>query len=185
MDNNAKTSGSAMNALTGTKTLKNLGTAFGDEAKAYALYNLFSAAAYDEGYPNAASLFTNIAENEIQHAALWLGYMDGIGTTPENLRVAAANEREDAQTYLEMARTADDEGFSEIAEKFRLTSAVETGHENTYNQMIAEIEQGKDYGDACTHWRCTNCGFEADGNVRPERCPLCSYPGAYFRVENA
>ena len=96
MDNNAKTSGSAMNALTGTKTLKNLGTAFDDEAKAYALYNLFSAAAYDEGYPNAASLFTNIAENEIQHAALWLGYMDGIGTTPENLREAAANEREDA-----------------------------------------------------------------------------------------
>ena len=175
-----KSNDRVMSALNGTKTEQNLNRAFDDEAAAYTKYKLFAQRANDEGNHAAGRLFDETADNERQHASLWLGYLDGIGSTRDNLESAIAGEISDTETYPEMARQADEEGFNEIAEKFRLTAQVESNHLNTYKDMLDSMDSEPIY-DANTHWQCTNCGFDSYGNVPPERCPLCSYTKDYFK----
>lgn len=178
MDTNKR---GAVSALNGTKTSSNLNRAFDDEAKAYTTYKLYANKAAEDGRHDFARIFDQTAENERQHASLWLGYLDGIGSTAENLEAAAADENHAVQAYNDMARIADEEGFNEIAEKMRLMSQVERGHMDTYLKMKEELDRDTptEYG-ADTHWVCSNCGFDVYGNVKPERCPLCSYTSEYF-----
>ena len=185
-DKNTDMNNRAMSALNGTKTERNLSDAFAGEAKAYTKYKLYADRAGSDGMPNAKRLFEDTADNEKEHAELWLGYLDGIGDTKDNLQDAIDGEdHEDRVMYPEMARTADDEGFGEIADKFRLAAQTEGHHRDTYKQLLDSMNNGTEYsGDENTNWKCTNCGFESRGNEPAARCQLCSYPREYFTRAN-
>lgn len=182
MDNGNMTDTRAMSALNGTKTEQNLNKAFSGEASAHTKYMLYADKAREEGYPAIARQFDETAGNEKEHAELWLGYMGGIGSTEDNLRAAVAGENaENTDMYPEMARVADDEGFNEIAQKFRLAGEVEGRHRDDYRRTLNDMEDGSwQQGDSDTEWACINCGFRFNGNTPPVRCPLCGYPREYF-----
>lgn len=170
------------NALTGTKTEELLKQAAHGEAQTYTRYRLFSDIADKEGYEPLRRLFEQSAENEREHAALWYGYLDEFGNTEENLENALSGERFESKTfYPDAARTAKEEGFDEIAEKFALTGSVEENHAVAFAKMLDAMQNGSLYtGKADTVWLCLNCGYRTKGNEPPERCPLCSYPKGFF-----
>ncbi len=178
MDNSMR----AENAYSGTMTGQNLMTAFDEEARAYTKYKIYGLEAGDEGLPVIRRLFDQNAENEREHAEVWLRYLGEVGNTEQNLRNAAEGETSDRDNmYPEMARVAQDEGFDELAEKFRLTATVENRHRQEFEEALEGLVTGDYYrGDANTLWQCLNCGLEVRGNMPPERCPLCSYPRDYF-----
>ena len=171
--------------LKGTKTEKNLMEAFAGESMARNKYTFFASVARKEGYEQLAAIFEETAGNEKEHAKLWFKALDGIGSTEENLVAAAAGENEEwTKMYAEMAKTAEEEGFVEIAEKFRGVAAVEKAHEERYNKLVERIESGEVFErEGVKVWKCLNCGHLHVGAEAPEVCPVCNHPKAYFEEQ--
>lgn len=173
-----------MNKYAGTKTEKNLETAFSGESQARNKYTYFASVAKKEGYEQIASLFLKTADNEKEHAKLWFKELNGIGNTTENLVSAAAGENyEWTDMYAGFAETAREEGFTEVARLFDAVAAIEKEHEERYKKLLSNVENGlvfsKD-GDAV--WQCSNCGHIVVGKNAPQLCPVCAHPQSYFQV---
>ncbi len=180
-----------MKPLKGTKTEKNLMEAFAGESQARNKYTYFASKAKKEGYEQIAAIFLETAENEKEHAKLWFKYLEGgaIKTTAENLKAAAEGENyEWTDMYENMAKEADEEGFAEIAAKFRMVAAIERHHEERYLKLLENVEKNTVFSkETGIHiWKCRNCGHICVGERAPEVCPVCVHPKAYFElnVEN-
>ena len=173
-----------MNKYTGTKTEKNLQAAFAGESQARNKYTYFSSVAKKEGYEQIAALFLKTAENEREHAKMWLKELAGIGNTAQNLAEAANGENyEWTDMYEEFAKTAEEEGFKELAAKFRLVAAIEKHHEERYRALLKNVETAKVFEKSEVKvWECRNCGHIAVGTKAPEVCPTCAHPQSYFEV---
>lgn len=173
----------ANNGLNGTKTKQNLIDASQKEALAYTKYKLYSDIAHNEMEEDISRMFSNFADNEKEHAELWLGYLNELGTTQQNLDSAIHGETFEKDTYYpELSRVAKEEGFHELSEKFRMAGTVEANHANMLTQVAKNLADGSLYtGDANTQWICLNCGYITKGNTPPDRCPLCNYPKSYFK----
>ena len=179
----------ANNKYAGTQTEKNLEAAFAGESMARNKYTYYASKAKKEGYEQIAALFLKTAENEKEHAKLWFKELhDGMPGTAINLQDAADGENyEWTDMYDEFAKVADEEGFTEIAEKFRMVGAIEKEHEERYRKLIGNIEGGLVFSrDGDRTWICSNCGHIVIGKEPPEICPVCAHPKAYFelRAEN-
>ncbi len=168
----------------GTQTEKNLIAAFAGESQARNKYTYFASKAKKEGYEQIAALFLKTAENEKEHAKIWFKELEGIGTTVENLKAAADGENyEWTDMYAEFAKTADEEGFPELAEKFRLVGEIEKHHEERYRALLNNIETAKVFEKSEVKvWECRNCGHIVVGTKAPEICPACAHPQSYFEV---
>ena len=168
----------------GTQTEKNLLTAFAGESQARNKYTYFASKAKKEGYEQIAALFLKTADNEKEHAKLWFKELNGIGTTAENLAAAAAGENfEWTDMYDGFAKTADEEGFHELAEKFRGVAAIEKHHEERYRALLANVEAKAVFEKSEVKiWECRNCGHIVVGTKAPEVCPVCAHPQSYFEV---
>lgn len=174
----------ATNKYEGTKTEKNLREAFAGESQARNKYTYFASVAKKAGYEQIAALFLQTAENEKEHAKLWFKELNGIGTTAENLAAAADGENfEWTDMYENFAKTAEAEGFKELAEKFRAVAAIEKHHEERYRALLKNIETSKVF-EKCEVkvWECRNCGHIIVGTKAPDVCPVCNHPQAYFEV---
>ena len=169
----------------GTQTEKNLMAAFAGESEARNKYTYFASKAKKEGYEQIAALFLKTADNEKEHAKLWFKELNGIGDTAENLLSAAEGENYEWTTmYDEFAKTAEEEGFTEIAAKFRGVGAVEKAHEERYNKLVERIESGEVFErEGVKVWKCLNCGHLHVGAEAPEVCPVCNHPKAYFEEQ--
>ena len=170
--------------LKGTETEKNLWTAFAGESQARNKYTYFASKANKEGYEQIAAIFEETANNEKEHAKMWFKLLDGIGSTPENLKAAAEGENyEWTDMYDGFAKTARKEGFEAIAKLFEGVAAIEKHHEERYRKLLKNVEDkvvfSKD-GDAI--WQCRNCGHIVVGKEAPAVCPVCAHPQAYFEV---
>ena len=172
----------------GTQTEKNLEAAFACESKARNKYTFFASVAKKGGFEQIPALFLKTAENEKEHAKLWFKELKGIGDTSENLCTAAAGENyEWTDMYEGFARTAEQEGFKELAQKFRLVAAIEKQHEERYRALLKNIETAQVFEKSSVKvWECRNCGHIAVGEKAPEVCPTCNHPQSYFelRAEN-
>lgn len=173
-----------MNKYAGTKTEKNLETAFSGESQARNKYTYFASVAKKEGYEQIASLFLKTADNEKEHAKLWFKELNGIGNTTENLVAAAAGENyEWTDMYADFAKTAEEEGFPELAAKFRLVAAIEKHHEERYRALLKNIETAEVFKKSTVKvWECRNCGHIVVGECAPEVCPTCNHPQSYFEI---
>lgn len=173
-----------MNKYAGTKTEKNLETAFSGESQAKNKYTYFASVAKKEGYEQIASLFLKTADNEKEHAKLWFKELNGIGNTTENLVAAAAGENyEWTDMYAGFAKTAEEEGFPELAAKFRLVAAIEKHHEERYRALLKNIETAEVFKKSTVKvWECRNCGHIVVGECAPEVCPTCNHPQSYFEI---
>lgn len=173
-----------MNKYAGTKTEKNLETAFSGESQARNKYTYFASVAKKEGYEQIASLFLKTADNEKEHAKLWFKELNGIGNTTENLVAAAAGENyEWTDMYAGFAKTAEEEGFPELAAKFRLVAAIEKHHEERYRALLKNIETAEVFKKSTVKvWECRNCGHIVVGECAPEVCPMCNHPQSYFEI---
>lgn len=171
--------------LKGSKTEKNLMAAFSGESEARNKYTYFASSAKKEGYEQIAAIFLETAENEKEHAKLHFKYLNGIGDTKANLKAAAAGENyEWTDMYKTFAEEALDEGFTEIANTFKLIGNVEKEHEERYRKLLEEVENGKVFKkDGVVVWKCRNCGHIHVGEVAPQVCPTCKHPQAYFEVK--
>lgn len=170
-------------SLVGTQTERNLMTAAASEAQAQTKYELYSGAAYEEGLATVGDLLWNLAHQEREHAEIWYEYLGKVGTTAQNLDAAMTSESYETEAmYPEFARTAQQEGFDEIAEKFRLVGGIEAGHLDLLKNTATELSDGTLYGKAPDNarWFCTNCGYVHEGTDAPERCPVCAYGKGYF-----
>lgn len=171
--------------LKGSKTEKNLMTAFAGESEARNKYTYYASKAKKEGFVQIAALFEETANNEKEHAKIWFKLLhDGIGTTAENLLDAAEGENyEWTDMYKTFAEEAKEEGFMEIAALFEGVAAIEKEHEERYRKLLANVKGdlvfSKD-GDAV--WQCSNCGHIVVGKKAPQVCPVCAHPQAYFQV---
>jgi len=172
------------NKYAGTQTEKNLQAAFAGESQARNKYTYFASKAKKEGYEQIAALFLKTADNEKEHAKLWFKELDGIGDTSANLAAAADGENfEWTDMYDEFAKTAEAEGFAELAEKFRGVAAIEKAHEERYRALLKNIETAKVFEKSEVKvWECRNCGHIVVGTNAPEKCPVCAHPQAYFEV---
>jgi rubrerythrin len=183
--------------LKGTRTEKNLLKSFAGESQARTRYTFFASVAKKEGYEQISAIFTETADNEKEHAELFFKYLKGgdveitaaypagvIGTTAENLKAAAEGEKMEWGTlYPEFAAVADEEGFPEIANTFRMVAKVEAKHERRYLKLMANVKQGTVFKkDKVILWKCRNCGHVYEGSEAPERCPVCDHPQSYFEV---
>ena len=171
----------------GTKTEKNLEAAFAGESQARNKYTYFASVAKKEGYEQIAGLSLKTAENEKEHAKLWLKELKGIGNTKENLAAAADGENyEWTDMYEGFAKTAEEEGFPELAEKFRRVGAIEKYHEERYRALLHNVETAAVFEKSEVKvWECRNCGHIAVGTKAPEVCPTCNHPQSYFEVHEA
>lgn len=174
----------ASNPYAGTKTEKNLQDAFAGESQARNKYTYFASVAKKNGYEQIAEMFLKTADNEKEHAKLWFKALGGIGTTEENLLAAAEGENHEwTDMYERMAKEADEEGFHEIAEKFRAVGAIEKHHEERYRALLKNIEAMEVFKKSgVTVWECRNCGHIVVGTEAPEVCPVCNHPQSYFEV---
>ena len=168
----------------GTQTKKNLEAAFAGESQARNKYTYFASKAKKEGYEQIAALFLKTAENEKEHAKMWFKELDGIGDTAQNLAAAAAGENfEWTDMYDGFAKTAEKEGFSELAEKFRLVAAIEKEHEERYRALLKNVETAQVFEKSeIKVWECRNCGHIAVGEKAPSVCPTCAHPQSYFEL---
>ena len=175
------------NPYAGTKTEKNLEAAFAGESQARNKYTYFASKAKKEGYEQISALFLKTADNEKEHAKLWFKELNGIGDTKENLSDAADGENyEWTDMYEEFAKTADEEGFPELAAKFRGVAAIEKAHEERYRALLKNIEMQEVFKKSEVKvWECRNCGHIVVGTSAPEVCPVCNHPQAYFEVHEA
>lgn len=172
--------------LKGSKTEQNLMTAFAGESQARNKYTYFASAAKKEGYEQIAAIFTETADNEKEHAKMWLKELNGIGTTKENLRHAAEGENyEWTDMYERFAKEADEEGFTTLAIKFRMVGAIEKSHEERYRKLLENAEMQKIFEKTDeVIWVCRNCGHLVIGKEAPKVCPVCAHPQAYFEVKS-
>ena len=172
------------NKYTGTQTEKNLQAAFAGESQARNKYTYFASVAKKQGYEQIAALFLKTAENEKEHAKLWFKELSGIGDTAENLLSAAEGENyEWTDMYEEFAKTAEEEGFTELAKRFRLVAAVEKHHEERYRALLHNVESKEVFEKSEVKvWECRNCGHIVVGTNAPEVCPTCNHPQSYFEV---
>ena len=168
----------------GTQTEKNLLAAFAGESEARNKYTFFASKARKEGYEQIAALFLKTAENEKEHAKLWFKELEGIGDTAENLRAAAEGENyEWTDMYEDFAKTAEAEGFTELAHRFRLVAAIEKHHEERYRALLHNVEMAEVFAKSEVKvWECRNCGHIVIGTSAPEVCPTCNHPQSYFEV---
>ncbi len=172
-------------SLKGSKTEANLETAFAGESKARNKYTYYASKARKDGYEQIAAIFEETAQNEKEHAKIWFKLLNnGIETTPENLKDAAAGENyEWTDMYPGFAETAKEEGFDVIAKLFEGVAAIEKKHEERYRKLLKNIDDKKVFskdGDAI--WQCRNCGHIVIGNDAPEVCPVCAHPKSYFQI---
>ncbi len=174
-----------MKELKGTKTEKNLATAFAGESEARNKYTYYASQAKKDGYVQISNLFLETAENEKEHAKIWFKLLHGIGTTAENLLDAAKGENyEWTDMYATFAKEAKEEGFDHIAFLFEQVAAIEKEHEERYRKLLANVEGKMVFskeGDAM--WQCSNCGHIVIGKDAPQVCPVCAHPQAYFQVK--
>ncbi len=168
----------------GTQTEKNLLAAFAGESEARNKYTFFASKARKEGYEQIAALFLKTAENEKEHAKLWFKELEGIGDTAENLQAAAEGENyEWTDMYEDFAKTAEAEGFTELAHRFRLVAAIEKHHEERYRALLHNVEMAEVFAKSEVKvWECRNCGHIVIGTSAPEVCPICNHPRSYFEV---
>ena len=175
-----------MAELKGSKTEKNLETAFAGESMARNKYTYFASKARKEGYVQIANIFEETANNEKEHAKMWFKLLnDGIGSTAECLEAAAEGENyEWTDMYDTFAKEAREEGFEEIARLFEGVAAIEKEHEERYRKLLANVENGLVFSkEGDTIWQCSNCGHIVIGKKAPEVCPVCAHPQAYFQVK--
>lgn len=172
------------NKYEGTKTEKNLEAAFAGESQARNKYTYFASVAKKEGYEQISSLFLKTAENEKEHAKMWFKELNGIGDTAENLCAAAAGENyEWTDMYDGFAKTAEEEGFHDLAAKFRLVAAIEKSHEERYRALLKNVKTAEVFAKSEVKvWECRNCGHIVVGKKAPEVCPTCNHPQSYFEV---
>ncbi|MCQ2216955.1 MAG: rubrerythrin family protein [Paludibacteraceae bacterium] len=172
------------NKYSGTQTEKNLEAAFAGESQARNKYTYFASKAKKEGFEQIAELFQKTADNEKEHAKLWFKELNGIGSTTENLAAAADGENyEWTDMYEGFAKTAEAEGFPELAQKFRLVGAIEKRHEERYRALLKNIETAQVFAKSEVKvWECRNCGHIVVGTNAPEVCPTCNHPQSYFEV---
>ena len=170
--------------LKGTKTEKNLMEAFAGESMARNKYTYFASVAKKEGYEQLAAIFEETAGNEKEHAKLWFKELNGIGDTAENLLSAAEGENyEWTDMYDGFAKTADEEGFHELAQRFRLVAAIEKHHEERYRALLHNVETAEVFAKSEVKvWECRNCGHIVIGEKAPEVCPTCNHPQSYFEI---
>ncbi len=174
----------ATNKYAGTQTEKNLQTAFAGESQARNKYTYFASVAKKEGYEQISQIFLDTANNEKEHAKLWFKELEGIGDTAANLAAAADGENyEWTDMYDEFAKTAEEEGFPELAFKFRGVAAVEKRHEERYRALLHNVEAQEVFAKSEVKvWECRNCGHIVVGTQAPEICPVCAHPKAYFEI---
>ncbi len=187
-----------MKSLKGTKTEQNLLKSFAGESQARMRYDYFSKQAKKDGLEQISALFAETALNEKEHAKRFFKFLEGgvveitaaypagvIGTTLENLKAAADGEKEEwTDLYPAFAKTAEEEGFPEIATAYKLIGQVEKAHEERYRKLYVNLDSGKVFEkDGVVVWKCTNCGYLHEGNKAPELCPACLHPQSYFEIK--
>ena len=172
------------NKYAGTQTEKNLMAAISGESEARNKYTYFASKAKKEGFEQIAALFLKTADNEKEHAKLWFKELNGIGNTAENLAAAAAGENyEWTDMYDGFAKTAEEEGFLELAKKFRLVAEIERHHEERYRALLKNVETAQVFAKSEVKvWECRNCGHIVVGTNAPDVCPTCDHPQSYFEV---
>ncbi len=172
------------NKYTGTKTEGNLMAAFAGESQARNKYTFFASVAEKEGYEQFAEIFRKTADNERAHAKIWLEELNGIGETMGNLENAADGENyEWTDMYDGFAKTAEDEGFHELAAKFRLVAAIEKEHEERFRALIKNLENSEVFKRSEVKiWECRNCGHIVVGTNAPQICPVCKHPQSFFEI---
>ncbi len=189
-----------MKSLKGTKTAENLLKSFAGESQARMRYTYYASIAKKEGFVQISNIFTETADNEKEHAKRFFkflnedlkgeaveiqaGYPIGMGTTLENLKMAAAGEHEEwTELYPDFANVAEAEGFMEIATVYRKIAEVENKHEARYNKLAQNIMDDKVFKkDEEVLWKCNNCGYIQAGSEAPQKCPACAHPQAHFEV---
>ena len=171
--------------LKGSKTEANLWTAFAGESQARNKYTYFASQAKKEGYEQIAAIFEETALNEKEHAKIWFKELSGIGTTAENLKVAADGENyEWTDMYDEFAKTAKEEGFDRLAYLFEAVGKIEKEHEERYRKLLQNVEEGKVFeAGSVKIWKCRNCGHIVVGTSAPEVCPVCNHPRSFFEIK--
>ena len=172
------------NKYAGTKTEKNLWEAFAGESQARNKYTYFASTAKKEGYEQISALFLKTAENEKEHAKLWFKELGELGATTDNLLHAAEGENfEWTDMYEGFAKTAEEEGFPELAAKFRGVAAIEKHHEERYRALLKNVETARVFEKSEVKvWECRNCGHIVVGTKAPQICPVCAHPQSYFEV---
>ena len=172
------------NKYSGTQTEKNLMEAFFFFFQARNKYTYFASVAKKQGFEQIAALFLKTADNEKEHAKMWFKELEGIGDTAENLKAAAEGENyEWTDMYEGFAKTAEEEGFVELAARFRLVAAVEKHHEERYRALLKNVETLSVFEKSDVKvWECRNCGHIIVGTKAPEVCPTCNHPQSYFEV---
>ena len=172
------------NKYEGTQTEKNLKAAFAGESMARNKYTFFSSKAKKDGFEQIAAIFLKTADNEKEHAKMWFKELNGIGDTAENLNAAAEGENyEWTDMYANFAKTAEEEGFTELAKKFRMVGAIEKAHEERYRALLKNVQMQEVFEKSEVKvWECRNCGHIVVGEKAPEVCPVCAHPQAYFEV---
>ena len=172
------------NKYSGTQTEKNLMEAFSGESQARNKYTYFASVAKKQGFEQIAALFLKTADNEKEHGKMWFKELEGIGDTAENLKAAAEGENyEWTDMYEGFAKTAEEEGFVELAARFRLVAAVEKHHEERYRALLKNVETLSVFEKSDVKvWECRNCGHIIVGTKAPEVCPTCNHPQSYFEV---
>ena len=187
-----------MKSIKGTKTEQNLLKAFAGESQARMRYDYFAKQAKKEGLEQISALFEETAINEKAHAKRFFKFLEGgpteitatypagkIGTTLENLKAAADGENEEwTELYPEFAKTAEEEGFKEVASAFKFIAQVEKEHEERYRTLYNNLESGKVFErNDKIYWKCRNCGYVHEGNKAPNMCPACEHPQSYFEIK--
>ena len=184
-----------MKSLKGSQTEKNILTAFAGESQARNRYTFFSSVAKKEGYVLISDIFAETAQQEKEHAERMFKWLEGgmleitasypagrIGTTAENLEAAAGGEHEEwSDLYPAFAKTAEEEGFKEIAVMYRMIANAEKYHEQRYRKLLERVKNGTMFvNGAPTRWRCRNCGYIHEGPEAPVKCPACLHEQAHF-----
>lgn len=187
-----------MGNLKGTQTEKNLLKAFAGESQARTRYDYFASQAKKDGLEQISAIFSETALNEKEHAKRFFEFLEGgaveitaaypagkIGTTLENLKAAAAGENEEwSKLYPEFAKTAEEEGLTEIATTFKMIAVGEKAHEERYKKLYENLEAGEVFArEESVIWKCNNCGYLHEGKQAPEKCPACLHPQAYFQIK--
>lgn len=171
--------------LKGSRTEQNLMTAFSGESQARNKYSYFASVAKKEGFEQISAIFTETADNEKEHAKMWFKELQLLGNTPENLKAAAEGENyEWTDMYKGFAEVAEEEGFTALADKFRMVAEIEKTHEERYLKLLHNVEMQQVFEKAEeTMWKCRNCGHLVVGKKAPQVCPVCAHPQSYFEVK--
>lgn len=174
------------NKYAGTRTEKNLEAAFAGESQARNKYTYFASTAKKEGFEQISAIFQATADNEKEHAKMWFKELEGIGNTAANLEAAADGENfEWTDMYEGFAKTAEEEGFPELAAKFRLVAAIEKHHEERYRRLLANVQTAQVFEKSSVRvWECRNCGHICIGTKAPQVCPTCNHPQSYFEISS-